>query len=260
MSAELSSRFRMPKPRALIAEDEPILRTELRQALAALWPELAICAEASNGVEAVRALDAHAPDILFLDIEMPGMSGIEVARVANGRCHIVFVTAYDRYAVAAFEQQAIDYVMKPYAMSRLADAVSRLKRRIGAPPPGVDAVLDALAQPAADARGHLRRITAAQGARVHFVSVERICYFHADSKYTLVMTADAELVIRRPIKELVTELDPALFWQIHRSTIVNVHEIADVSRDLHGHYKLRLRQRKESLAVSETYNHLFRHM
>lgn len=250
----------MSAPRALIAEDEPVLRAELRQELASLWPELVVCAEAASGVEAVRGLDEHAPDILFLDIEMPGMSGLEVARVANGRCHLVFVTAYDRYAVAAFEQQAVDYVMKPYATPRLAEAVSRLKRRLGTPPARVEGVLDALAASAAGPRQHLRWIPASQGNRVHFVSVERICYFHADSKYTLVMTADAELVIRRAIKELVAELDPAAFWQIHRSTIVNVNEIADVTRDLHGHYKLRLRQRKESLAVSETYNHLFRHM
>ncbi len=250
----------MPKPRALIAEDEPVLRAELRQGLAALWPELEICAEAVDGVEAVRAMEEHSPDILFLDIEMPGMSGLEVARLTSGKCHIVFVTAYDKYAVAAFEQQAADYIMKPHSVARLAESVARLKKRLGQRPATVDVVLDALAEHTGQPPQYLRWITASHGNKVRFLTVDRVCYFQADNKYTLVMTSDSELLIRRPIKELAEELDPKTFWQIHRSTLVNVNEITDVTRDLHGHLKVHLKQRSESLKVSEPYNHLFKQM
>jgi len=247
-------------PSAVIAEDEPLLRDELREALRTLWPELAICAEAEDGVAALRAMEAHNPDILFLDIEMPGMSGLEVARLANGRCHLVFVTAYDKYAVAAFEQQAADYVLKPHSMARLASTVARLKERVCEAPAKVETLLDALAARGDAPATHLRWITASQGQKLRFVTVESVCYFQADSKYTLVVLPDVELLIRRPIKELVESLDPQKFWQIHRSTLVNVNEITDVTRDLHGHMRVHLRQRKEALAVSDTYAHRFRQM
>jgi DNA-binding LytR/AlgR family response regulator len=247
----------MRSPRALIAEDEPVLRDELRQSLAALWPELTVCAEASDGVQAARALEQHAPDILFLDIEMPGMSGLDVARLANGRCHIVFVTAYDKYAVAAFEQQAADYILKPHTMARLADSVARLKQRLGDHPARVDVLLDTLAEARPK---YLQWITALHGSKVRLVTVEGVVYFQADNKYTRVVTADGELLIRRSIRELAQELDPGKFWQVHRSTVVNVGEIAEVTRDLHGHLKIRLRNRPEALAVAEAYNHLFKHM
>lgn len=251
----------MKHPTAVIAEDEPLLRQELRQALASLWPELEVRAEAPDGIAALRTIEEHAPDVVFLDIEMPGMSGLEVAKVVNGRCHIVFVTAYDKYAVAAFEQQAADYVLKPVSIARLASALTRLKERMQRAPARLEGLLDSLAGRVDGAvPRYLRWITAAQGAKLRFVTVERICYFQADNKYTTVMTADSELLIRRPIKDLVAELDPQAFWQIHRSTVVNVNEIADVSRDLHGHLRVQLRSRKESLAVSESYNHLFRQM
>jgi DNA-binding LytR/AlgR family response regulator len=247
----------MRSPRALIAEDEPVLRDELRQSLAALWPELTVCAEASDGVQAARALEQHAPDILFLDIEMPGMSGLDVARLANGRCHIVFVTADDKYAVAAFEQQAADYILKPHTMARLADSVARLKQRLGDHPARVDVLLDTLAEARPK---YLQWITALHGSKVRLVTVEGVVYFQADNKYTRVVTADGELLIRRSIRELAQELDPGKFWQVHRSTVVNVGEIAEVTRDLHGHLKIRLRNRPEALAVAEAYNHLFKHM
>jgi DNA-binding LytR/AlgR family response regulator len=247
----------MRSPRALIAEDEPVLRDELRQSLAALWPELTVCAEASDGVQAARALEQHAPHILFLDIEMPGMSGLDVARLANGRCHIVFVTAYDKYAVAAFEQQAADYILKPHTMARLADSVARLKQRLGDHPARVDVLLDTLAEARPK---YLQWITALHGSKVRLVTVEGVVYFQADNKYTRVVTADGELLIRRSIRELAQELDPGKFWQVHRSTVVNVGEIAEVTRDLHGHLKIRLRNRPEALAVAEAYNHLFKHM
>jgi len=248
----------MRHPQALIAEDEPLLRDELKQSLAALWPELAICGEANDGVAAVHALDEHRPDVLFLDIEMPGMSGLEVARIANGRCHIVFVTAYDKYAVAAFDQHAADYILKPHTLARLADCVTRLKARLHERPAAIDTLLGALGGP--ERRQYLQWITALHGNKVRLVTVEGVCYFQADNKYTRVVTADGELLIRRAIRELAQELDPGRFWQVHRSTVVNVGEIAEVTRDVHGHLTIRLRNRPESLAVSEAYNHLFKHM
>ena len=250
----------MKAPTAILAEDEPLLRQELRQTLESLWPELDIRGEAADGPSALRAIESHSPDIAFLDIEMPGENGLEVARRVNGRCHVVFVTAYDKYAVAAFEQQAADYILKPYSRDRLAASVLRLKERMQSVPAKLDGILEALAKRPAEAHEYMRWITASQGQKVRFVTVDRVCYFQADNKYTMVMTPDSELLIRRAIKELHEQLDPEKFWQIHRSTIVNVNEIADVTRDLHGHMRVHLRQRKETLSVSESYTHLFRQM
>jgi DNA-binding LytR/AlgR family response regulator len=250
----------MKNPKAIIAEDEPLLRQELRQAVSSLWPELAICAEAADGIAAVRAIEEHTPDIVFLDIEMPGMSGLEVAKLANGRCHIVFVTAYDKYAVAAFDEQAADYVLKPVSMARLASALNRVKERMQRAPARLEGLLESLAARGAPGSQYLRWITASQGPKLKFVTVDRVCYFQADNKYTIVMTADSELLIRRPIKELAESLDPQTFWQIHRGTLVNINEIADVTRDMHGHLKVHLKQRKETLPVSDSYAHLFRQM
>jgi DNA-binding LytR/AlgR family response regulator len=250
----------MNAPTAVIAEDEPLLRGELKDTLSALWPELVICAEAEDGIQAMHALTAHTPDVLFLDIQMPGMNGLEVAHQASGRCHVVFVTAYDKYAVAAFEQGAVDYVMKPFSAARLATAITRLKQRIETAPANLEGLLRALAEKAQDERKYLRWITASQGTNLRLITVEEVCYFQADNKYTLVATADTQSLIKRPIKELVDELDPNLFWQIHRSTLVNVNAIAGVNRDFKGHLHVRLKQRNETLAVSETYAHLFRQM
>jgi DNA-binding LytR/AlgR family response regulator len=247
-------------PTAIIAEDEPLLRQELRQGLSSLWPELRVCAEAADGIAAVRAIEEHAPDVVFLDIEMPGMSGLEVAKLADGRCHVVFVTAYDKYAVAAFDQQAADYVLKPVSMARLASSLSRVKERMQRAPARLGGLLESLAARGGEpASQYLRWITASQGPKLKFVTVDRVCYFQSDNKYTIVMTADSQLLIRRPIKELAESLDPQVFWQIHRGTLVNINEIADVTRDLHGHLRVHLKQRKEALAVSESYAHLFRH-
>lgn len=249
----------MNTPKAIIAEDEALLRTELRTKLAGLWPELAISAEASDGLAAIRALAEHTPDILFLDIQMPGMTGLEVARLASGKCHVVFVTAYDKYAVAAFEQGAVDYVMKPFSSSRLAETVERLKDRLRDRPASLDGILSLLASKVGN-REHLRWVTASQGNNLSVITVEQICYFQADNKYTLVITPDHEAVIRRPIKELVEAVDPHMFWQIHRSTLVNINAIAGVTRDFRGHLQVRLKQRKETLPVSESYTHLFKQM
>jgi len=246
--------------RAVIAEDEPVLRGELRDTLAKLWPELVVCAEAADGFEALRALAEHRPDILFLDIEMPGMSGLEVAKQASGKCHVAFVTAYDKYAVAAFEQGAVDYVMKPFSPARLASTVGRLKEKVASAPANLDGLLRALADGGRTAKDYLRWITASQGNELRLITVEEICYFEADSKYTLVVTAQQQSLIRRPIKELIEELDPKIFWQIHRGTVVNVNAIAGVTRDMSGHLRIKLRGRTETLAVSEPYRHLFKQM
>jgi len=249
----------MSQPTAIIAEDEAVLRGELRAKLAELWPELVISAEAHDGPAATRALDEHAPDILFLDIQMPGMTGLEVARLASGKCHVVFVTAFDKYAVAAFEQGAVDYVMKPFSSARLAETVARLKARLRDRPANLDGILSLLASGTRNGE-YLRWITALQGNELSVITVEQICYFRADNKYTMVVTEDQEALIRRPIKDLVEAVDPSVFWQIHRSTLVNINAIAGVTRDFRGHLSVRLKHRKEVLPVSESYTHLFKQM
>lgn len=246
--------------KAVIAEDEPVLRAELREALAKLWPELEVCAEAEDGIAALREIAAHAPDVLFLDIQMPGLSGLEVAKHASGRCHVAFVTAYDRYAVAAFDQGAVDYVMKPFSIARLATAIERLKAKTAREPASLDSLIRTLAGVPAARREYLRWITASQGSELRLITIDEVLYFQSDNKYTLVVTADKESLIRRPIRELIDELDPQVFWQIHRGTLVNAGAIAGVHRDLGGHLRVRVKGRKETLAVSESYTHLFRQM
>jgi len=250
----------MSVPRALIAEDEPVLRGELRHSLVTLWPELTICGEAGDGVEAIRLLETQAPDVLFLDIQMPGISGLDVARLASGRCHVVFVTAYDQYAVDAFEQGAVDYVMKPFTPARLASAVERVKGRLRSIPANLDGILSVLADKLGARRDYLRWITASHGAKLRLITVDEICYFQADTKYTRVVTADSEALIRRPIKDLHAEVDPAVFWQIHRATLLNVTAIAAIERDYRGRLRIQLKRRPEMLSVSEPYIHLFRQM
>jgi DNA-binding LytR/AlgR family response regulator len=246
--------------KAVIAEDEPVLRIELKEMLAKLWPELVVCAEAEDGIEALRALDRYAPDILFLDIQMPEMSGLEVAKRASGKCHVAFVTAFDKYAVTAFEQGAVDYVMKPFSLPRLATTVARLKEKLASAPARLDDLLEKLQHISTSTKEYLRWINASQGNDLRLITVDEICYFKADSKYTLVVTPDKESLIRRPIKELAEELDPKIFWQIHRGTLVNVNAIAGVTREIGGHLYVKLKQRKETLAVSEPYMHLFKQM
>ena len=242
---------------AVIAEDEPLLMAELRDSLAQLWPDLAIAGAAENGVAALRLLESHKPDILFLDIEMPGASGLDVAKHASGRCHVVFVTAYDRYAVAAFDQGAVDYVMKPFSAARLATAISRVKEKLSSAPANLDGLVKALAQ-GGFRKKYIRWISAAQGNELRLITTDEICYVKADNKYTVVFTGEHEALIRRSIRELLDELDPETFWQIHRGTLVNVNAIAGVSRDFRGRLRVRLKQRKETLPVSDPYVHLFK--
>ncbi len=245
---------------ALIAEDEEVLRGELREMLSAQWPDLDVVAEAGDGTAACRAIEELRPDIVFLDIEMPGSSGLEVARRVSNKCHVVFVTAYDKYAVAAFEQGAVDYVMKPFSVARLDATIARLKGRLSAPPADLTGLLKSLATSLSQRKDYLRWITASQGDTLRLITVDEICYFRADHKYTLVVTHDSEALIRRPLKSLADEIDPQAFWQIHRSALVSVKEIAGVNRDMRGHLTVRLKQRPETLPVGENYVHLFRQM
>jgi DNA-binding LytR/AlgR family response regulator len=244
---------------AIIAEDEPLMRAALKRKLAEAWPELEIVAEAENGALALEALEREEPDLMFLDIQMPVMTGIEVARRLAGRCHVVFVTAYDEYAVAAFEQGAVDYLLKPVEIERLAVTVERLKAQLGKPAPDLGVIVDQLSQGTAPA-ARLRWIKASIGANIRLISVQEIAYFQSDEKYTRVVTADNEALIRKPIKELLDELDPELFWQIHRSTLVNVNHIAGVGRDFRGQPEIQLRGRNEKLSVSRPFAHLFKQM
>jgi len=248
----------MNAPRAVVAEDEPRLADELAEMLADAWPELAIVARARNGAEACAALEREAPDVMFLDIEMPGMSGLDVARTASGRCHIVFVTAYDSYAIDAFEQEAVDYVLKPVTAERLAETVRRLKKRVHHRPPDLAEAIERLSERVAPRREFLRWIAIPEGEEMRLVTMDEICYFQSDSKYTRVVLADKSTLIRRTLKELADELDPAMFWQIHRSTLVNVSAVSGLLRDMGGRVRLRLKTRKETLPVSDPYVHRFR--
>ena len=250
----------MNRPTAIVAEDEPLLRRELKDALGTLWPELAIVAEAEDGVQALQALARHAPDVMFLVISMPGVTGREVARAASGRSHVVFVTAYDQYALNAFEQGAIDYVMKPFELPRLAAAISRVRERIPSVPANLEGLLAALIERGAAKQRFLRWITVAQGRSVRLIPVNDVCYFQADHKYTLLVTASGQSLINKTIRELLDELDPDTFVQVHRSTIVNVNAIAAVHRDLRGRLEVQLKLRSEMLPVSASYAHLFRQM
>ena len=243
---------------AVIAEDEPVLRAQLQELLGAVWPELEVVAAAADGVQAVRALERHQPDVVFLDIQMPGLTGLEVAKHASGRHHVVFVTAYDQYAVAAFEEGAVDYVVKPLDAARLATACKRVKERLRKTPVSLESLLETMAR--RQGQPYLRWINASQGAEVRLITVDEICYFQSDIKYTRAVTADKECLIRKSLKELLHELDPSLFWQIHRSTIVNVNAIAAVSRDLAGRLIVRLKSRKETLSVSQPFAHRFKQM
>jgi DNA-binding LytR/AlgR family response regulator len=245
---------------AVIAEDEPVLRAQLEELLGEVWPELDILACAEDGLQAALALERHNPTVLFLDIQMPGLTGLEVAKRASGRHHVVFVTAYDQYAVAAFEEGAVDYVMKPLSAARLATACGRVKKRLSSAPADLDRLLGLLAQRAAQTQPYLRWINASQGADVRLITVDEICYFQSDTKYTRAVTPGSESLIRKSLKELLEELDPSSFWQIHRSTVVNVNAIAGVSRDFGGHLFVKLKARKETLPVSQPFAHLFRQM
>jgi DNA-binding LytR/AlgR family response regulator len=243
---------------AIIAEDEPLLRAQLRARLAEAWPELLVAAEAGNGVEALALFEVHEPDIMFLDIRMPEMSGLEVAHALAGQSHIVFVTAYDEYAVAAFEEGAVDYVLKPVNATRIGKVVERLRKQVAAPARDLSAILARLAE--REGGGSLKWIRASLGSSMKLIAIEDVLYFQAEDKYTKVVTADGDALIKKPIKELYEELDPEAFWQIHRGTIVNLRAVAQVERDWRDQPLILLKDRPEKLTVSRTFASRFKSM
>lgn len=275
-------------PRAVLADDERLMREQLRSRISEVWPELQIVGEAKNGLEAVELTRELKPDLVFLDIRMPGLTGVEAARqIAQlpdddewPLPEIVFITAYDQYAVEAFEQGVCDYVLKPAERERLAVTVERIRKRLAQrdAEPGSDADHDA--GPAGPSAGTLQQllhtlsakvspngapkylqwIQASVGQTIQMIPVEDVLFFISDEKYTRVQTPQVEALIRKPIKELVDELDPALFWQIHRSTLVNVKAINGISRDFRGRQLVGVRGLEEKLEVSRSYTHLFKGM
>jgi DNA-binding LytR/AlgR family response regulator len=248
--------------RAIIADDEKPLREYLRARLADAWPELVICGEAGNGKEALDLILSKRPQIAFLDIKMPGLSGMDVAERIAGTCKIVFVTAYDDYAVEAFEREALDYLLKPVFSDRLEKTVKRLKADLEAGKTITPEVLHRLIERLSgrETAGCLGYVRVQQDDSVLLIPVDEVIYFKAEDKYTLVMTRQRESLIRKPIRELIEELDTAKFWQIRRGTIVNVRFIAQVSRSLTGKGIVRLKDRSETLTVSNRYMHLFKQM
>ncbi len=249
---------------ALIADDEPHLAQYLKAQLAQAWPDLQILKVAANGIEAADAIAELRPDLAFLDIQMPGLTGLEVAQGIEGGTRVVFVTAYDQYAVDAFEARAVDYLLKPLKADRLAACVERLRREAPAPEGALAETLRRLLPAAAMAAGgapaRLRYIRAAQGELMHQVPVDEVLFFHADDKYTVVQTATAEHLIRMPIFELAGQLDPDRFWQVHRSTIINLDHLAGTRRDEQSRLFVRIRGRDNELPVSRAYVHLFKAM
>ena len=278
--------------RALIADDERLLREQLRARLAEVWPELDIVAEAKNGSEALQLTEAHHPDLVFLDIRMPGMTGVEAARAiaqlptdddtpdAWRGCEIVFITAYDQYAIEAFEQGVVDYVLKPAERERLMVTVERIKRRLAQrhaagdagdhdgghasgdlAPANMQLLLQNLAARMDPTKApRLRWIQATVGQSIQMIPVEEVLFFISDEKYTRVQTASLEALIRKPIKELIEELDANVFWQIHRSTLVNTRFIAGVSRDMRGRQLVSVKGHPEKLEVSRSFTGLFKGM
>ncbi len=280
-----------PAPRAVLADDERLMREQLRARLAEVWPELQIVAEAKNGLEAVQMVAEHRPDIVFLDIRMPGLTGVDAARqiaqlppremAAGGSAQdeddlppeIVFITAYDQYAVEAFEQGVADYVLKPAERERLAVTVQRIQQRLAVRAGRVDAAdvpagpnmqqllhqLQARLNPGSTPQ-YLQWIQATVGQAIQMVAVDEVLFFISDEKYTRVQTAQVEALIRKPIKELVDEIDPRVFWQIHRSTLVNVKAISGVARDFRGRQIVTVKGHPEKLEVSRSYTGLFKGM
>jgi DNA-binding LytR/AlgR family response regulator len=244
--------------RALIAEDEPMLRAQLRARLLEAWPDLTEVIEAADGVQAQALVAERRPDVAFLDIRMPGRSGLDVAREIGALCHVVFVTAYDEYAIAAFEEGVVDYVLKPVTAPRIEKVVARVKARLASAPLALRALLARLGT--RESTTPLKWIRASLGNAMQLIPIADVVYFRAEDKYTKVVTRDAEALIRTPIKELFADLDPDAFWQIHRATIVNLNAIARVERDFRDQPVITLKARPEKLVVSRTFAHRFKSM
>ena len=248
--------------KAIIAEDEIHLADDLQRRVRRLWPELEIAAVVHDGIAATAALAKHAPDIAFLDIRMPGRSGLEVAHSAPSDCRVVFVTAYDEHAVQAFEQAAADYLLKPVSDERLMKCFARLRQQAARAPVESGDLLTRLQHLLAGPvkPQPLRWLRAQVGQSVRMVAVEEVCCLQSADKYTLVLTRDAELLLRTPLKELVAQLDPQEFWQVHRGAVVKVQQIVAAHHGMLGKVTLTLRDRPERIAVSRSYAHLFRQM
>ena len=255
---------------ALIADDEPLLRERLRSHLARLWPELEVVAEARNGREAVEMFDVHLPQVVFLDVHMPGLNGIDAARSIDRRALVVFVTAFEQYAVKAFEQGALDYLVKPFDEQRLGDTIERLRERLQASSVSAAGGMPSMEQVIEHLSGELRQrggprqflqwIKASVGSSVKLIPVEQVIYLRADEKYTLVVWEGGEALIRKTIRELADELDPERFAQVHRSVIVNLHEVSQVNRGPNETAEIQLKGRREMLPVSRSFVHVFRQM
>jgi DNA-binding LytR/AlgR family response regulator len=247
-------------PTAVIAEDEAVLRAELRERLNVLWPELVICAEAGDGLSAVRACNEFAPKVLFLDIQMPGLNGLEVAQQVGGKTTVVFITAYDQHAMTAFERGAIDYVQKPISAARFAMTVARVKERLHSQPTDLRVVEKLLREVAGQGTEYPKWLTVPHGHDLRLVTTDEICYLRADNKYTSVFTPGAEYLLTSTLKEVRGKLDPRNFWQIHRSVVVNAAAIQSVHRTFRGALEIKLKERAEVLPVSAANAHLFRHL
>lgn len=251
------------KASALIADDESHLAEHLRARLGHLWPDLEVLPLATNGLEALRAIDEESPDVAFLDIRMPGLTGLELAHRIDPKTHVVFVTAFDQYAVEAFDRDAVDYVLKPVTDERLAKCVERLQRKLASAerPPALEDMLARLARaiPGA-AAGRLRWVRALKAELVQQIAVDDVLYFQASDKYTCVVTREGESLIRMPLAELAEQLDAGVFWQIHRGTLVNMNEVASTRRDLAGRVFVKLKDGGTELPVSRAYSHLFKQM
>ncbi|HEX8606639.1 MAG TPA: LytTR family DNA-binding domain-containing protein [Pseudoduganella sp.] len=252
-------------PTAILADDERLMRDQLRMRLGQVWPELEIVGEAKNGDEAIELVDELKPDFTFLDIRMPGKTGMEAATAIGNKSHVVFVTAYDAYAVEAFERGAVDYVLKPPEQERLKITAERLKDRLNKPAGDVNASVTAMLSQLAEKiiapkPKFLQWIQASIGQDLRMIPVEEILFFRSDEKYTCVQTDKFEALIRKPVRDLADELDPALFWQIHRATLVNVNAIEGVTRDIRGRHLVMVKGRPEKLEVSRSFLHLFKQM
>ncbi len=252
---------------AIIAEDEPILRAQLKAKLTKLWPDLTILADVGDGEAALEAIAEHQPTLAFLDIQMPEMTGIEVAKSLSQnrklKCHVVFVTAFDQYAVEAFNTGAIDYVLKPYSDERLQAAIDRLTERLSAvpaQPQNLEALIQHLAAKLNHGVEKLKWIKANIGANLRLIPIDDVLFFQSDEKYTVVATKEFDALIKTPIKELLDGLDNEKFWQIHRSTVVNATAIDAVTRDFRGQATVKVKGRKENLTVSRPFSHLFKQM
>jgi len=252
----------MRQIRAILADDEEALRSFLKKKLLAVWPDVVVCGEAQDGNAALRLINAERPDVAFLDIKMPGLSGLEVAQKADWKCPIVFITAHNKYAVEAFENEAVDYLLKPVSQDRLERTVKRLKERLAAssPLPDLSAILEKVSRSLKQPSSYLQWVKARHRDGIRLIPAADIYYFKSTDKYTTVRTREGEFLIRKTIKELEEELDPEQFWRVHRAAIVNARAIHVVNHSLSGGYTVKFMDIQDCLTVSRAFSHLFQQM